>query len=147
MPRGFPACVGEAANHGVAILLDRNARCGDNDNRIPRVDIYANYNVAIGARTPAKLARIQCRYLSPRQVQWLNGWSLGGRQAAGCRQDFDEGRISVMIVTLRQTERCVERWIEVSASLDTTVTHYESDMRKFRDILQNVRIHSDRPLE
>jgi hypothetical protein len=145
LPEGLPACVSEQTNHGVDIFLDRGVRCGDENDRVPYIDVSANYNVAYEARTPARLARIQCRHNRLLRIVWLNHVTLGGRKAAGCRRYFKDGRITVMILTLRWTEPWAARWIEVAANLETTAARYRNDMRIFRNVLKTLWIHPDGP--
>jgi hypothetical protein len=146
VPRGLLACVSDATDHGIDILLDRSLRCDSDYEDRPYVDISANYNVATNAITPNMLARVYCRYREAERTIWLSGWTLGGRHAAGCRQYFNDGRITVEIVTQRKTEpRNAEIWIDISASLTTTASRYERDMREFRKIVQTIRIAPDGP--
>jgi hypothetical protein len=148
VPRGLLACVSDATDHGIDILLDRSLRCDRGYEDRPYVDIFASYNVATNAVTPQMLAQVHCGYEKAERTVWLSGWTLGGRHAFGCRQYFNDGRITVEIVTQRKTKPLdPEIWIDISASLTTTVFRYERDMRVFREIVRTVRIAPDGPLK
>jgi hypothetical protein len=148
VPKGLLACVSDATDHGIDILLARDLRCEDDYEYQPYVDVSANYNVATDAVTPKMLARLYCRHEKAERTVWLAEWTLGGRPTEGCRQYFKDGRITVQIVTQRKTEpRDSERWIDVSASMTTTISRYERDMRVFRQIVRTVRIAPDGPLK
>src|SRR3981081_1810140 len=105
------------------------------------VNVFASYNVAWEAKTPEGLARRYCREVEPRRIVSLRRATLGGRRAAGCRQYFNDGRISVTILTLRKTAPWAARWIIIGADLETTLVRYERDMREFRSTLRGVWIH------
>jgi hypothetical protein len=144
IPVHFLGCVSEDTNHGVAIFLDNREGCGGEHR--PYVGVFANYNVATDAVTPRSLARVYCGYEKAERTVELSGWTISGRDAAGCRQYFKDGRITVEIVTQRKTEPLdPEIWIDISASLTTTVFRYERDMRVFREIVRTVRIAPDGP--
>jgi len=148
LPQGFVACVSEHTNHGVVIYLDRAVQCRDEHEGVAYVEISANYNSS-EVRTLARLARISCGP-SPfepasRRVEWVRGATLGGRRAAGCRQYFKDGDVSVSIIILRKTDGPVSGWIEVSAYLRTTLDRYQGDLRIFRRVLKTVWIHPDGP--
>lgn len=146
VPKQLLACVSDATNHGIDILLDLNLHCNRDYSNSPYVDIYGSYNVATNAVTAQMLARIYCGYEKAQRTVWLSGWTLGGRMAAGCRQYFKDGQITVTIATQRKTEpENPEAWINISASLTTTASRYKSDMRVFREIVQMVRIAPDGP--
>jgi hypothetical protein len=153
LPQGLPACVSEHTNHGIVIYLDRVAQCRDVDDRMPYIGFFANYNVGSEvntrdqrpAQTPAVLARIYCPDRDKVWIEWLRHITLSGRRAAGCRQYFRDGRISLWITTLRKTRRDAAVWIEVSAYLKTTIDRYQCDMRLFRSVLKTVWIHPDGP--
>ena len=92
------------------------------------------------------LARVYCGYDKARRTVWLSGLILGGRPAAGCRQYFWGDRITVIVATQRKTEpENPEIWIDISASLTTTASRYNHDMRAFRKIVETVRIAPDGP--
>jgi hypothetical protein len=156
IPRRFQACKlsSPCPNHGVRLPLSVNATCSS-DQQSPSITVDAYYNAGSEvdtpdhepARTPAQLAAIQCPRRDARNVAWLKGERLGGRDAAGCRRDFPDGHIEVSIIALRKTEAWAARWIEISADLSTTPERYEADMRVFDDVLKGVRIHADGPLE
>lgn len=155
LPQGFSACVSERTNHGVYIVLTPGTRCGGENDQMRYIGIFANYNVGsetrtrdhLPARTPAQLARIYCPSRERRAIEWLYEVTFGGRKAAGCRQCFENGRISVWLVTLRKTAASADGWIEVSAYLQTTAARYRSDRRIFRRVLKTVWIHPDGPLK
>lgn len=109
------------------------------------MSVFANYNVPYEARTPAGLARIECRDPPSHRFEWLRRVTLGGRKAAGCRQYLADYRILELIITLRKTNGPVWEWIEVGAELDTTADRYQSDMRIFRQVLKTAWIHPDGP--
>jgi hypothetical protein len=145
LPRGYPACVSEHTNHGVEILLNHQAGCENDDQRVSRIVVFANYNVATEAETPARLAHFECGYRVFRRIVWLRWVTLGGRKAAGCRRYLDGKKISVEISTLRKTDRWAMHWIQVGAALETTADHYVRDMQIFRRVLKTVWIHPDGP--
>jgi hypothetical protein len=147
LPRGYPACVSEHTNHGVEILLDAQARCEADHQDMPRILIFANYNVATEAETPARLAHFLCGYRVSRRIAWLRRATLGGRNAAGCRRYLDDGKLAVEIATLRKTDQWAMHWIEVGAELETTADRYAGDMRVFRRVLKTVWIHPDGPYD
>ena len=98
--------------------------------------------------TPRGLARVDCSYRPSQRTVWLSGWKLGGRDAAGCRQYFKDGRITEEITTIRKTEpNNPEIWIDVSAYLTTSSARYDRDMRVFRQIVRTIRIAPDGPLK
>jgi hypothetical protein len=129
------------------------AQCRDVDDRVPYIVFSASYNVGSEvstqdqkpAQTPAVLARIYCPDRDKLWIEWLRHITLGGRRAAGCRQYFHDGRISMWIATLRKTREDAAVWIEVSAYLKTTIDRYQGDMRIFRQVLRTVWIHPDGP--
>lgn len=146
IPDHLLACVSENTNHGVDILLDDRPGCGSVTDQRPYADVFASYNVATNAVTPQMLARVYCGYEKAQRTVWLGGRTLGGRMAAGCRQYFKDGQITVTIATQRKTEpENPEAWIDISASLTTTASRYKSDMRVFREIVRTVRIAPDGP--
>jgi hypothetical protein len=153
LPKGFPACVSPATNHGVAIYLDRRVRCNDSNDHVPYIDLDAEYNVGSEvqtpdqrpARTPFRLALIECRERAAGRTEWLPRVRLGGRQAAGCKQFFSNGQVSIFLITLRKTPESADEWIEVSAYLATTADRYRNDIRVFRKVLKTVWIHPDGP--
>jgi hypothetical protein len=148
IPDHLLGCVSENTDHGVDILLDHQPGCGTVTDQRPYADVFASYNVATNAVTPQMLAQVHCGYEKAERTVWLSGWTLGGRHASGCRQYFNDGRITVEIVTQRKTEPLdPEIWIDISASLTTTVFRYERDMRVFREIVRTVRIAPDGPLK
>lgn len=147
LPQGYPACVSEHTNHGVEILLDAQARCEADHWDMPRIMVFANYNVATEAETPTRLAHFLCGYRVSRRIARLRRTTFGGRNAAGCRRYLDEGKLSVEIATLRKTDRWAMHWIEVSAELETTADRYARDMRVFRRVLKTVWIHPDGPYD
>ncbi len=148
IPDHLLGCVSENTDHGIDILLDHRPGCGSVTDQRPYADVFASYNVATNAVTPQMLARVYCGYEKAGRTVWLSGWILGNRDAAGCRQYFKDGRITVEIVTQRTTEpRNPEIWIDISASLTTTASRYERDLRVFRQIVRTVRIAPDGPLE
>jgi hypothetical protein len=154
IPPGMRACQisSPCPNHGIWLPLSARDTCND-DPHMPYVYVDAHYNAAsevdtpthTPARTPEQLARVECHYRSPVRIDWLPPIALAGRRAAGCRQYFDHGRISVYIVALRRTERWAAQWIVVGANLETTAAGYETDMREFRRVLKTVWIHPDGP--
>ncbi len=146
VPDGLVGCVSENTNHGIAIYLDYLPICGV--DRRPYVAVFADYNVATDALTPASLAQLNCPDLGVRRVVWLKGWTIGHRAAAGCRQYLDRGRISVKIYTMRKTEPDnPETWIDIAACLITTDSRYEHDMGQFRNIVKTIHIAPDGPLK
>lgn len=156
IPRGLRACKISSLcpNHGIWLPLSAHDTCND-DPHVPYVYVDAHYNAAsevdtpthTPARTPGQLARVECRYRSPARINWLPPIALGGRSAAGCRQYFNDGRVSVYIVTLRKTEAWAAQWVVVGAGLETTAARYETDMRGFRGVVKTVRIHPDGALD
>jgi hypothetical protein len=88
LPRGYPACVSEHTNHGVEILLDRQAGWKDDDG-VPHIVLFANYNVATEAETPERLAHFECGYRTFQRIVWLRRVTFGRRKAAGCRRYMD----------------------------------------------------------
>ena len=146
VPRGLHACVSDATDQGIDILLDHSLRCDRDYENEPFVDISASYNVAAKAITPKMLARVYCGYEKSDRTVQVTGWTLSGRVAAGCRQYFKDGRITVVIATQRKTApRDLEAWIDISASLTTTAPRYDRDMRVFRKIVNTIRIAPDGP--
>jgi len=146
IPDHLLGCVSENTDHGVDILLDHNPGCGRVTDQRPYVGVFANYNVATNAVTPRELARVYCNYDRSERTVWLSDWKLSGRDAAGCRQYFNDGQITLEITTLRRTEpHNPEIWIDVSAYLRTTASRYERDIREFRKIVQTIRIAPDGP--
>src|ERR1700687_4095598 len=97
---GFPACVSEHTNHGVVIYLDRAVQCRDANDGVAYIGVFANYNT-VEMRTLARLARIDCGAPpfdpAPQRVEWVDGATLGGRKAAGCRQYFAGGGVLVSV--------------------------------------------------
>ena len=147
VPDHLLGCVSENTDHGIDILLDHRPGCGSVTDQRPYADVFASYNVATNADTPQMLAQVHCGYEKAERTVWLSGWRLDGRDAVGCRQYFKDGRITVEIVTQRKTEpRNPEIWIDISASLTTTASRYDHDMRVFRQIVRTVRIAPDDPL-
>lgn len=145
LPRGYPACVSENTNHGVEILLDRQAGCEGDDRHVPRIVVFANDNAATEAETPARLAHFECGYRIFRRIVWLRRVTLARRKAAGCRRYLDDKKISVEISTLRKTDQWAMHWIQVGADLETTADRYARDMRIFRRVLRGLWIHPDGP--
>jgi hypothetical protein len=156
IPPGLRACKisSPCPNHGIWLPLSAHDTCND-DPHVPYVYVEAHYNAAsetdaptyTPARTPGQLARVECRYRSPARISWLPPIRLAGRSAAGCRQYFDDGRISLYIVTLRKTEAWAAQWIVVGVGLETTGARHETDMRGFHAVVKNLWIHPDGPLD
>jgi hypothetical protein len=148
IPDHLLGCVSEDTNHGVEIFLDGRSGCDGGYELRPRAAVFAEYNVASDAVTPRGLARVDCGYQPSQRTVWLSGWKLGGRDAAGCRQYFKDGRITEEITTIRKTEpNNPEIWIDIAAYLSTTAARYDRDMRTFRQIVRTVRIAPDGPLK
>lgn len=148
IPDQLLGCVSEDTNHGVEIFLDGLPGCDGGYERRPRIDIFAEYNVATDEVTSAGLARLDCGNQQSQRTVWLSNRKLGGRDAAGCRQYFKDGRITEEITTIRKTEpNNPEIWIDISASLTTTTSRYDNDMRIFHEIAETIRIAPDGPLK
>ena len=142
------ACVSDATDQGIDILLDHNLHCDSDYEDQPYVDVSANYNAAGEADTSTGLAKIFCEDKEARRIVWLKGWTLGGRAAAGCRQYFNNNLIRIQLIALRETDpRNPEVWIMISADLTTTTSRYRRDMHVFRDVVRAVRIGPDGPLK
>lgn len=148
LPQGLPACMSQHTDHGVFIYLDRASKCPDQNNEVPYIGVFANYNTD-EARDLSELARIDCRPSRfppvPRRIKRLRDTILGGRNAISCRQYFPGGKVLLSIETLRKTGQDVSVWIEIAAHLDTTVRRYKRDRRIFRQVLKTVWIHPDGP--
>lgn len=127
------------------ILLDHNARCDGPYDNIRHIDVSADYNTAEIGDTAEALANAECRWRMARDIVWLNDETIGGRKAAGCRRNFDDGHVEVTYIVLRKTGRNPLSWIEISADLVTTPARYAADMRVFRRVLRGVRVHPDGP--
>jgi hypothetical protein len=142
IPLRLRACVADGANHGVKILLDHSARCGD--DRGPHVNTYADYNMPGDADTPERRAQIDCPDPAARKVVMLKGWILSGRTAAGCRT-YRNSEIIVDVFTFRKTDAPDPGgWIVIGATLTTTAGRYNRDMDEFRRIIRMIRIAPDR---
>lgn len=140
IPDHLSGCVSEdGANHGVAILLDPRSHCGD-DDRMPHINVYADYNMPGDADTPERLAQIDCPDPTAREVVFLKGWFLGSRKAAGCRKIFGRDKILVDLFTFRGA-----RSIIVGADMITTTARYDRDMGEFRRLVQSIRVAPDEP--
>lgn len=148
IPAHLTACVSEDTNNGVEISLDHEIGCDKITNKPPFATVFANYNVATGVKTQEGLAKLNCYGPEVRGTILLSNWALGGRHAGGCRLYLDQDEIEVKLMTLRKTDpQNPEAWVEVGAYLSTTTARYESDMRKFREIVRTIRIAPDGPLK
>jgi hypothetical protein len=144
IPDHLLGCVSENTDDGIAIPLNDHTGCETVTDHPPYATVYGSYNVATGVKTPGGLARLYCRGPEVRRAVPLRNWTLGGRAAAGCRLYLDRDRIEMSLMTFRKTDpQASEAWIEVGAYLSTTASRYESDMRKFREIVRTVRIAPD----
>jgi hypothetical protein len=128
------------------IPLEPTSSCIGSHDGHGYIDVEAEYNVAFEAATPARLAAIECHWRGARHIVWLAGETLGGRRAAGCRREFSDGHIEVMVTTLRKTERWRARWIHISADLVTSPRRYRADMRVFRRVLRGISVQLDGPM-
>lgn len=145
LPKGYLSCVGEITDHGVVVLLDRDARCDGPYDKIRLIDVAADYNTAEVGNTAAALAATERRWRDAKNIVWLHDTSISGREAAGCRRHFDDGHIEVTYIVLRKTGRSPLSWIEISADLMTTPARCEKDMRVFRRVLPGIWVHPDGP--
>jgi len=145
LPAGFLACVDESTNHGVAILLDLTKICDGNYFQSPGIFINADYNTAEIGTTAAALAAAECRWDGAKDIVWLHGEKISGREAAGCRRRLDDGRIQVTWIVLRKTDENPLTWIQISADLITTPARYAGDMRVFGQVLPGIWVHPDGP--
>jgi len=147
IPRSLLGCMisPPCPNHGLWMPLERVSSCVDSHDGHRYIDVDAEYNSAFEAATPARLATVECRWRGARHITWLIGEKISGRRAVGCRRDFPDGHIEVMLIVLRKTEPWRARWIGISADLVTTPAHYRADIRTFRRVLRGIWVHPDGP--
>lgn len=147
IPTGLHACMNSSPcpNHGIWVPLGRSHCDSDTQNASPYVTINADYNAAGDADTAWGLAEIECQWRHAKDIVWLRGMKISGREAAGCRRSFDDGHIEVTFIVLRKTDESPLSWIEISADLITTPARYAADLRVFRRVLPGIWVHADGP--
>ena len=102
---GLLACVSDATDQGIDILLDHNLRCDSDYEDQPYVDVSANYNAAGEADTSTGLAKHLCEDKGGLEDSMAEGVGRpGGRAAAGCRQYFNNNLIRIQLIALRETD-------------------------------------------
>lgn len=153
IPEGRGACVDrDFWNHGVYILLDGRNDCSATDGRTPRIIIFGAYNVPYEARSSQEIAAAECAHdgVPPQRAEPVDGLSLGGREAFGCRQTLADGTINLSIFVLRKTyplsgkaKDFPDDWVEIGAWLVTNQARFARDFGTFKALTRTVEIDPD----